>query len=114
MGLEEDFETLKGDPLFQRLAAELRTQSPEVVQELLACCGNTPELCPASPKEGKRYLAARDKVSVTIDSSLLELLEETAASLDVPVSRIVETAVWQFYHKPALSFEKESNDATEK
>ena len=114
MGLKEDFEKLKDDANFQRLAAQLRSQPPEVIQELLARCGDIPELAPTSPKEGKRFVADRDKVSITIDSALLELVEETATSLDVPVSRIVETAVWQFYHRPALSFQKESEDVTEK
>ncbi len=114
MGLEEDFNKLQNDPMFQRLAAQLRTQPPEVVQELLSRCGAIPELVPASPKEGKRFIAERDKLSVTIDSTLLELIEETAANLDVPLSRIVETAVWQFYDRPALSFQKEStNDSQE-
>jgi hypothetical protein len=114
MGLEKDFEKLKGDPNFQRLAAQLRSEPPEVVQQLLARCGDLHELAPASPKEGKRFVAERDKVSITIDSALLELVEETAANLDVPVSRVVETAVWQFYQRPALSFQKESEDVTEK
>lgn len=113
MGLEADFEKLKGDPRFQRLAAQLRTAPPGVVERLIACCGDIPELVPASPKEGKRFLADRDKLSVTIDSALLELVEETAENLAVPVSRVVETAVWQFYHRPALSFQKESDDGTE-
>jgi hypothetical protein len=114
MGLLEDFNKLKGDPMFQRLVARVLTESPEVVEQLLACCRDLPELVPPSPKEGKRYVAERDKVSITIDSALLELVEETAANLDVPVSRVVETAVWQFYQRPALSFQKESEDVTEK
>jgi hypothetical protein len=114
MGLLEDFNKLKGDRMFQRLVGQLRTRSPEVVQQLLACCDDLPELVPASPKEGKRFVAERDKVSIMIDSALLELIEETATSLHVPISRVVETAVWQFYHRPALSFQKESNDDTEK
>jgi hypothetical protein len=113
MGLEEDFEKLANNSAFQRLAAQLRSAPPGVVERLLACCGNIPELSPPSPKIGKRFVADRDKLSVTIDAALLELVEEPAASLDVPVSRIVETAVWQFYHRPALSFQKESDDDTE-
>jgi hypothetical protein len=114
MRIEEDFKKLKDDPTFQRLAAHLRSAPPEVVEDLLARCGNVPELCPSSPKAGKRFIADRDKVSVTIDAALLELLEDSAANLDVPLSRIVETAVWQFYRRPALSFQKESDDDTEK
>jgi hypothetical protein len=114
MGLLEDFNKLKGDPMFQRLVARVLTESPEVVEQLLASCRDLPELAPASPKEGKKFIAERDKVTIMIDSALLELIEETATSLAVPISRVVETAVWQFYHRPALSFQKESNDDTEK
>jgi len=105
-----DEDTLRKDPKFQRLREMICKQSPETIEQLMSCMRDMPELSPPSPKEGKRFLAERDKLSVTIDTALLDLLEETAADLGIPVSRVVESAVWQFYDKPPLSFQKSSED----
>lgn len=105
-----DEDTLRKDPKFQRLRELICKQAPETIQKLMACMSDMPELSPPSPKDGKRFLAERDKLSVTIDTALLDLVEETAADLGVPMSRVVESAVWQFYDKPPLSFQKSAED----
>jgi hypothetical protein len=110
MDRRDDIERLKASPGFQQLVAMLREQTPAVVEELLSYCKDLPELSPASPKEGKKFIAERDRVSVTLDAALRQLVEETAQSLGVPVSRVVESAVWKYYDKPRLSFQKESDD----
>lgn len=99
-------DTLRKDPKFQRLRELICKQSPETIEKLMACMSDMPELSPPAPKNGKRFLAEREKLSVTIDAALLDLLEETADVLGVPMSRVVESAVWQFYDKPPLSFQK--------
>lgn len=107
-------EKLRDDPRFQRLTELLQGRPRSAVESFLAYCLSLPELSPASPKKGKKFYSERNKLSVTIDAELLELVEDTAKSMGVPVSRVVESAVWKFYDKPLLSFQKESTDESSK
>lgn len=110
MDREDDDEKLQADPRFRKLAALLQGRPRSAVERFLSYCRDLPELSPASPKKGKKFESERDKLSVTIDAELLELVEETAESMGVPVSRVVESAIWKYYNKPLLSFQKESED----
>ena len=110
MNAEEDRQRFKNDPKFQKLAALLQQEDADTIERLVAHVRDMPELSPPPPKQGKRFMAERDKISVTIDSSLMDLVEETAAGLGVPVSRVVESAVWKYFDKPSLSFQKRSGE----
>jgi hypothetical protein len=105
-GLEGSIdERIRNDPKFQDLLDRLRKQSPEQLQRLQKFLDNLPSLAPYPPKKGHKFVADRDRVSVTIDCNLLKLLEDKRKTLGLSMSRMVETAVWKYFDQPPLSFE---------
>lgn len=64
------------------------------------------ELAPEPARAGKSHTIKRPKVWGTLDPELAKLLKEEAKKKGVTWSRILDTAVWHFLAKPALSFQK--------
>lgn len=82
----------------KRLAAEVSAK-PEHSQDLRA-------LAPAPPVQGKRGLAGeRRKLGVFCDQVLVALVEGEAERLGVALSRVVDSALWEYFQRPALSFQ---------
>lgn len=98
-------ERIRDDPKFQDLLDRLRKQSPEQLQRLQEFLDNLPSVAPYPPRQGHKFTADRDRISVTIDANLLKLLEKKRKSLGLSMSRMVETAVWKYFDQPPLSFE---------
>jgi len=55
-------------------------------------------------KEGKR-----EKLATTIDSALFELVKERQQQ-GQQLSHILDSALWNYFGKPKMSFEEESKD----
>lgn len=55
-------------------------------------------------KEGKR-----EKLATTIDSALFELVKERQQQ-GQQLSHILDSALWNYFGKPKMSFEEDSND----
>lgn len=98
-------EMVRDDPRFQDLLDRLRKQSPDQIQRLQEFLDNLPNLAPYPPRQGHKFVADRDRISVTIDGNLLKLLDNKRKSLGLSMSRMVETAVWKYFDQPPLSFE---------
>ena len=98
-------EMVRDDPRFQDLLDRLRKQSPDQIQRLQEFLDNLPSLAPYPPRRGHKFVADRDRISVTIDRNLVKLLEDKRKSLGLSMSRVVETAVWRYFDQPPLSFE---------
>jgi hypothetical protein len=56
-------------------------------------------------KEGKR-----EKLATTIDSALFELVKERQQQ-GQQLSHILDSALWNYFGKPKMSFEEESEDS---
>ena len=63
------------------------------------------QLCPRPPVVKKKKQGQREKLATTVDKVLhdkiMELYEQGYS-----VSHIVDSALWQFFGKPTLSFEE--------
>lgn len=114
MNRDSDTHRLKEDPKFQQLMTILRRHTPEQIQRLQEhleeIASQIPELPPASLKEGRRFLADRGKISVTLDQSLLDLVEDTRRALHVSRSSMLELCVWEYFGRPSLSFQGEKEN----
>jgi hypothetical protein len=102
---QKNGERVKEDARFKDLLDRLRKQSPEQIQRLQEFLDNLPSLAPYPPKQGHKFAAERGRISVTLDSNLLKLLEEKRQSVGLSMSRMVETAVWIYFNQPPLSFQ---------
>ena len=56
-------------------------------------------------KEGKR-----EKIATTIDSELFELVKARQQQ-GQQLSHILDSALWNYFDRPKMSFEEESNDS---
>jgi hypothetical protein len=114
MNRDSDTDRLKEDPKLQELLTALRKQTPEQIQRLQEyleeIASQIPDLPPASPKEGRRFLADRGKISITLDQSLLNLLEDTRKDLKLSRSSMLELCVWEYFGRPSLSFQGEKEN----
>lgn len=68
------------------------------------------ELSPEPARAGKSHLVKRSKIWGTLDTELEYLLKKEAERRGVTFSRILDSAVWNFFKKPALSFQKKKRD----
>jgi hypothetical protein len=91
----------------QQLVSSLRRTSPERTNRLQDLLESIP---PDPPKSGHRFTNERAKISVTIDSELLDELETTRRLLKISMSKMVETCVWNYFDRPALSFQMEAKE----
>ncbi len=76
---------------------------PKVVSTELA---PLPDAKVKGPKNRARNPWERVKLGVTVDKALFDLLEAKRAELgDVSLSRAVDTILWHYFDRPALSFQ---------
>ena len=100
---DEELEDLKRNPKFQELMELLREHPSDKVMDLLDQLILLP---PKPPKIGKKYVVQKQGVNAMIDPALMDLLEETRQSMGISMSRMVECCVWEYFQRPALSFER--------
>jgi hypothetical protein len=101
---------IRHHPQFKELMDILRRQSPEQIARLQEYLEKLRNLPPIPPKEGHRFVVTKSKISATIDPGLLDLLEQARKSFDLSMSRMIETCVWEFFGRPALSFQQEGRN----
>jgi len=94
--------------------AEFDAALSELRDEIQAEIGNIPkvsedyELAPSAPTEGKKILGPpREKLGVTIDKILMDMLEKEKKKRGVSMSRMLDTICWHFFGRPRLSFQEE-------
>jgi hypothetical protein len=114
MNQASDISFLRDDPKARELVSVLRRHTPEQIEKLQQyfdeILSQSPDLPPVPPKDGHKFIADRGKVSAMMDSVLIDLLEETRRSLRIPLSRMVELIVWEYFGRPALSFESNTDE----
>jgi hypothetical protein len=66
------------------------------------------EKCPR-PIKGQQ--ARRVKAAITLDGVLYDKLQEVYQE-GYSISHIIDSALWLYFDKPTLSFEKEQNDGS--
>lgn len=71
------------------------------------------ELCPRTPVVKKKKIGQREKLATTIDIVLFNKLNELYAQ-GYSISHMVDSALWHFFEKPALSFQDAATETTEK
>jgi hypothetical protein len=71
-----------------------------------------PELCPMTPTEKKKKVGKRQKLSTTVDQVLFDMMHQRVDE-GVPLSRLLDSALWHFFGKPRLSFETERTEKTD-
>lgn len=63
------------------------------------------ELCPRPSIIGKKKSGQREKLATTCDKALFDLLMAKYEE-GYSISHIVDSALWQFFDRPELSFQK--------
>ena len=66
-------------------------------------------MAPQAPLLGKKFSGKRVKLGVTVDEVLDELVMDAAKELRQPYGQIVDNALWLYFGKPLLSFQKDSD-----
>lgn len=110
METHETDEQVRHHPQFKELMDILQRQSPEQIARLQDYLEKLRNLPPSPPKEGHRFVVTKSKISATIDPGLLDLVEQARKSFNLSMSRMIETCVWEFFGRPALSFQQEEHN----
>ena len=63
-------------------------------------------LAPTPPQEGKKFTIKREKIGITIDPVLKELLEKESKERGINMSRLLDTVIWYYYNCPPFLFRK--------
>ena len=66
-------------------------------------------MVPQAPLLGKKLSGKRVKMGVTVDEVLDELVMDAAKELRQTYGQIVDNALWLYFGKPLLSFQKDSD-----
>ena len=69
----------------------------------------TQKMAPRAPILKKHKTGRREKLAVTIDGNLYDLLMAKYQD-GVSLSHVVDSALWHFFDKPKLSFEVDQGD----
>lgn len=72
----------------------------------------TLKMAPRAPILKKHKQGRREKLAVTIDGNLYDLLMAKYQD-GVSLSHVVDSALWHFFDKPLLSFQIEQGDKIE-
>jgi len=64
-------------------------------------------IAPQAPLVGKKLSGERVKLGVTIDKILNQLLVDAAKELRQPYGQVIDNALWLYFRKPLLSFQKD-------
>lgn len=70
------------------------------------------ELCPRAPIEKKAKRGRRSKLTTTIDGELHDRLMELYKA-GYSLSHIVDSALWNLFDRPKLSFELDKPEVSE-
>lgn len=63
---------------------------------------------PTAATESERARMKKEKITMQLDSKLVDRLQKEADSHEVPLSRMMEIILWQYFECPQLSFEVEN------
>ena len=66
-------------------------------------------IAPQAPLIGKKLSGERVKLGVTIDKILNQLMVDAAKELRQPYGQVIDNALWLYFGKPLLSFQKDSD-----
>ena len=66
-------------------------------------------IAPQAPLIGKKLSGERVKLGVTIDKILNQLLMDAAKELSQTYGQVIDNALWLYFGKPLLSFQKDSD-----